>query len=170
MSKPASQLTLLERRELEAAIVGPLIRGFIAKFGQEASLDVVRDIIAKLAKQGGAELAERIGDASLRSFSQALDLWRAGGALEIEILDQSPERLSFNVTRCRYAEMYKALGLADLGASLSCHRDFALVEGYNPEISLERTQTLMEGAAFCDFRFRAPLPKDPVEPTIATSD
>ena len=64
------------------------------------------------------------------------------------------DRLSFDVTRCKYAEMYRALGLADLGASLSCVRDFALVEGFNPAITLERTQTLMQGAPHCDFRFR----------------
>ena len=50
--------------------------------------------------------------------------------------------------------MYRALGLADLGASLSCQRDFALAEGFSPEIELTRTQTLMGGASFCDFRFR----------------
>jgi hypothetical protein len=50
--------------------------------------------------------------------------------------------------------MYRALDLADLGSSLSCQRDFALSEGFNPEIQLTRTQTLMEGAACCDFRFR----------------
>jgi hypothetical protein len=50
--------------------------------------------------------------------------------------------------------MYQALGLADLGSSLSCQRDFALIEGFNPSIRLSRTQTIMEGAKFCDFRFR----------------
>ena len=73
----------------------------------------------------------------------------------IDRLEETPDRLSFNVTRCRYAEMYRALGLADLGSSLSCQRDFSLIEGFNPGIRLVRTQTLMEGAAFCDFRFRA---------------
>jgi hypothetical protein len=72
----------------------------------------------------------------------------------MDVLEQSPERLSFNVTRCRYAEMYRALGLADLGASLSCQRDFALAQGFNPAIELTRTQTIMGGAPFCDFRFR----------------
>jgi hypothetical protein len=70
------------------------------------------------------------------------------------MLTQSPTELSFNVTRCRYAEMYRSLGLEDLGGSLSCARDFALVEGFNPEIELKRTQTIMEGAAYCDFRFK----------------
>ena len=50
--------------------------------------------------------------------------------------------------------MYRALGLADLGASLSCQRDYALAQGFNPDIELTRTQTIMEGAPLCDFRFR----------------
>jgi hypothetical protein len=50
--------------------------------------------------------------------------------------------------------MYRTLGLADLGASLSCQRDYALTEGFNPTIQLVRTQTIMEGASHCDFRFR----------------
>src|SRR5262249_34899875 len=102
------------------------------------------------------------GEATLETFAQSLDRWREGGALEIELLEQSPRRLAFNVVRCRYAEMYRALGLADLGATLSCTRDFALVEGFNPEIRLTRTQTIMQGATHCDFRFEAPgKPQDP---------
>jgi hypothetical protein len=58
-----------------------------------------------------------------------------------------------NTTRCRYAEMYRELGMPKLGFTLSCARDFALVEGFNPRIELRRTQTIMEGADHCDFRF-----------------
>lgn len=155
MSSVGPSLTLLEQREIEAKVVGPLIRGFAADVGQVRALEVVRGVISGLAREGGAELARRLGDASLEAFASGLDRWSEGGALEIDVLERSPERLSFNVTRCKYAEMYRALGLADLGGSLSCQRDFALVEGFNPGITLTRTQTLMEGASHCDFRFRA---------------
>lgn len=155
MSSVGPSLTLLEQREIEAKVVGPLIRGFAAEVGQVRALEVVRRVISGLAREGGAELARRLGDASLEAFASGLDRWSEGGALEIDVLERSPERLSFNVTRCKYAEMYRALGLADLGGSLSCQRDFALVEGFNPGITLTRTQTLMEGASHCDFRFRA---------------
>jgi hypothetical protein len=40
-----------------------------------------------------------------------------------------------------------------VGALLSCNRDFSLVEGFNPAVKLTRTQTVMEGASHCDFRF-----------------
>jgi predicted ArsR family transcriptional regulator len=50
--------------------------------------------------------------------------------------------------------MYRALGIPEVGALLSCNRDFALIEGFNPDVALERTQTIMQGATHCDFRFR----------------
>ena len=43
--------------------------------------------------------------------------------------------------------------IADLGAVLSCNRDYSLVEGFNPEIKLERKQTIMQGAPCCTFRY-----------------
>jgi len=161
MASEGPKLTLLQRREIEAQIVGPLLRAVAVELGPEKTLALARGVIADLARRAGADLALRFGEATLEAFAQSLDLWREGGALEIEMIEQSAERLSFNVTRCRYAEMYRALGLADLGSSLSCQRDFSLVEGFNPAIGLTRTQTLMEGASHCDFRFAAPGPDEP---------
>jgi hypothetical protein len=70
------------------------------------------------------------------------------------VLRQDEQALDFNVTRCRYAELYRALGLEDLGGLLSCGRDAAMIEGFNPDVELTRTQTIMEGASHCDFRYR----------------
>lgn len=36
-------------------------------------------------------------------------------------------------------------------APFSCARDFALIKGFNQKITLQRTQTVMEGAAYCDY-------------------
>jgi L-2-amino-thiazoline-4-carboxylic acid hydrolase len=154
MGAQKPRLPLLEQREIEARIVGPLVRAFAAELGQERTLAIVRQVIRELARQSGGDLAEVLGEQTLEAFARSLDRWRENGSLEIEVLEQTAEKLSFNVTRCRYAEMYRALGLADLGASLSCQRDYALAQGFNPAIQLDRTQTIMEGATHCDFRFR----------------
>ena len=37
-------------------------------------------MIAELARQGGAELARRLGEQSLEAFARTLDLWRENGA------------------------------------------------------------------------------------------
>jgi hypothetical protein len=156
MPDEGSRLSLLEQREIEARIVGPLIRAFRDELGEEKTLSLVRGVISELARHSGSDLARRLGEDSLEAFAQCLGRWSDGGALEIDLLEQSADRLSFNVTRCRYAEMYRLLGLGALGASLSCQRDFSLIEGFNPAIRLTRTQTIMEGADYCDFRFRSP--------------
>ena len=33
-----------------------------------------------------------------------------------------------------------------------------MIAGFNPELELTRTQTVMEGASHCDFRFRKKAP------------
>jgi hypothetical protein len=78
-------------------------------------------------------------------------------------LERTEERFSFNVTRCRYAEMYRAPGVPELGALLSCNRDYSLIEGFNPDVTLTRTQTIMQGASCCDFRFQLHHPSPDAE-------
>ena len=149
----SDELTLLQRREIESRIVGPLINAFIDQFGHDATLAIVERVIRALAREAGEQTAAKRGSNDLLAFSINLDEWTAGGALEMVVLEKSSERLEFNVVRCRYAEMYRSLGLLDLGSTLSCCRDAALVEGFNPKIELTRTQTLMQGATHCDFKF-----------------
>ena len=66
----------------------------------------------------------------------------------------------FNVRRCRYAETYREMGLGAIGHLLSCNRDAAFCLGYDARMKLERTQTLMQGASHCDFRYRLEEPDD----------
>src|SRR5262245_30504534 len=139
MSPSEPKLTLLRQREIEARVVGPVVQAFAAEVGMPRALEILRGVIAGLAREAGTELARSLGEQTLEAFSSTLDRWCENGALEIEVLEQSADRLSFNVKRCRYAEMYRALGLADFGSSLSCQRDFALVEGFSPDIELTRT-------------------------------
>ena len=153
MGADSSQIGILARREIEARIAGPLIKAFMAEIGDERALEIAREVIVSLARESGEMLRQLAGDNSLEQFARGLPLWNRDDALSFDIPESTPEKLSMNVTRCRYAEMYKELGLADLGFTLSCGRDYAMVEGFNPEIKLERTQTIMEGADHCDFRY-----------------
>jgi len=115
---------------------------------------VVQTTIVKIARNQGADLSKQMGNNSLQHFSETLQFWTRDNALEIEVIEESEKVLSFNVTRCRYAELYDSLGIREIGTIFSCSRDFALIEGFNPDVSLTRTQTIMEGAPFCDFRYR----------------
>ena len=148
-----NELGVLARREIEARILAPFIEALAEEFDRTRILEILRKTIVRVAQIQGQQLASQMGGDSLDHLAQSLENWKKGDALQIEVLEQNEVRFSFNVTRCRYAEMYRDLGIPELGALLSCNRDFALIQGFNQQIDLERTQTIMEGAPFCDFRF-----------------
>ena len=153
MERDLSELSILTRREIEARIAGPLIKAFIEEFGKERALSVVKGVIKSLAEESGEQLAKQLGGNSVRDFANGLSrFWETGGAYEKEELELSDAKYDFNIKRCRYAEMYKRLGLADLGIVLSCGRDYDLIKGFNPRMKLVRAKTIMEGHDHCDFR------------------
>ncbi len=154
-----NDIGVLKRRDIEARIVGPLLARLAVEFG-DVVYDIARDEIVEIARAQGAALAERVGGTSLPDFARGLGAWSADGALETELVELTDESFAFDVTRCRYAELYRALDLTELGATLSCNRDGALIEGFNPDVEFTRTQTIMGGATHCDFRFT--LPATPV--------
>ena len=156
-TKPADSLNakigVLTRREVEARILKPMLDALGENFGREKVLAVMQNTIVAIAENQGAELAKRMGGNSFQHFAESLEFWTMGDALEIDMIEQTEEAFAFNVTRCRYAELYEELGIRELGKSLSCARDFALIKGFNSAVSLRRTQTIMDGAPFCDFRY-----------------
>lgn len=146
---------ILNRREIEARILAPVIDALGREFDRARVIAIVRDVIVEVARQQGEAMAAAGGNRSVGGFADTLEPWTRDGALELNVIEQTDEKLSFNVTRCRYAELYRALGIPELGAVLSCNRDASLIEGFNPDIRLTRTQTIMEGAPYCDFRYEA---------------
>lgn len=150
-----NRIGVLTRREIEARVLEPILEAMVQEFGDRARVEgVAAETIIQLAREQGDQLAHEMGGRSLGDFRESMKYWIQDGALEIDVLEHTEERFDFNVTRCRYAEMYRDLGMQDKGALLSCNRDFALIQGFDPDTELTRTQTIMQGAPFCDFRYR----------------
>jgi hypothetical protein len=149
---PEPIFTHLERRKIEAGVLIPMVQAFQRAIGEERANKIVREVIIELARKDGERWATQFGY-DLAGMERVSGVWAGGGSLEIEPIGKSEESLDFNVTRCKYAEFYKELGLPELGYLFHCNRDFAMVAGFNPSLGLERTQTIMEGASHCDFRF-----------------
>ena len=148
-------LPILTQRRIEAAFAKGVYDEMKAELGEATAKRILANAVIRLARQAAAEMAtEADGEANLDSFRAILPRWTAQDALRIEVVRSTADEFHFNVTRCRYAEMYRAMGLAELGATLSCNRDGAFCEGYDPRLKLQRTQTLMAGADHCDFRYR----------------
>lgn len=149
-----SQMGILERRRIEAEILKPVYAEMVARLGEDTARAILGDAIRKAAIAAGRDFARNEGGAtSLDSFADLLPLWQKDDALAIDVLRRDQGRFDYNVTRCRYAEMYRSMGLGEIGHLLSCNRDGAFCTGYDDRIRMERTQTIMEGASHCDFRY-----------------
>ncbi|MEM7068501.1 MAG: L-2-amino-thiazoline-4-carboxylic acid hydrolase [Pseudomonadota bacterium] len=150
-----TDLPILEQRRIEANIIKPIYEEMKLKLGEAEARKILSAAITKDSiEQGQAYAATEKEPTTLESFHHLLPQWKANGALEVEMLKETDAEVHYNVTRCKYAEMYKEMGLAEIGHILSCGRDGTFCTGYNPNIKLERTQTVMQGASHCDFRYR----------------
>ena len=147
-------LSMLEKRRIEAEILKEVYETLKASHGEEVAKKTIAESVRRSAIEQAKQFAQAApGGPSLKAFQDVMPLWTKGGALEIEVKEQSDSSFAFNVTRCRYAETYKAMGLGEIGHLLSCNRDGAFIEGYDPELKFERTQTIMQGASHCNFRY-----------------
>ena len=149
------EIPIIELRRIEAGIIKPIYEALAAELGEEKARRILGAAIRRNAIEQGRSLAAASENpAGIAGFANLLERWKTNDALRMEVLEQNDESLDFNVTRCRYAEMYHDMGLGHIGALLSCNRDGAFCEGYDSRLELTRTQTIMSGASHCDFRYR----------------
>jgi L-2-amino-thiazoline-4-carboxylic acid hydrolase len=147
-------MAMLEKRRIEAAMLKHVYDTLKSSHGIETAQRTIAEAVRKSAMEQAAEMAANVGGkTSLQTFIDRQELWTRGGALERDVIEESDTRYRFNVTRCKYAEMYRAMGLGEIGHLLSCQRDGTFCEGYDARIKLKRTQTIMQGATHCDFDY-----------------
>ena len=150
-----AELPILELRRIEANVIKPIYEEMVDRLGREQAQSILGSAIEKAAIEQGKTMADSTENGpSLRAFITLFERWKMGGALEVEVLHEADDQFDFNVTRCRYAEMYKDLDMGDIGNLLSCGRDGSFCTGYDPRIELDRGQTIMGGAGHCDFRYK----------------
>jgi hypothetical protein len=153
MSTPGV-MAMIEKRRIEAAILKHVYDTMRESHGVEAAKRTIADAVRRSSIEQAREMAAAAGGkTSMQTFIDRQSLWTMGDALEIEVKEQTPNRYRYDVTRCRYAEMYREMGLGEIGHLLSCQRDGTFCEGYDAKLKLKRTQTLMQGATHCDFDY-----------------
>tara|TARA_B100000686_G_C16068017_1_gene607959 strand:+ start:90 stop:569 length:480 start_codon:yes stop_codon:yes gene_type:complete len=156
------KLPIIKRREIEARVIKPIFEEMVTQFGKETALSVLENAIRRDAvTQGQSNASAKMEENDIAAFVKLYELWTADNALEMDVLKTTDTSFEFNITGCQYATMYKKLGIPELGSVLSCGRDKHFCGGFNPQLQLKRTQTIMKGAEFCDFRYR--LDKNDVE-------
>ena len=150
-----AEIPAIVKRKLQAQVIGPIYAEMVEQVGEEKASAILDSAIRKAAIAEGKEFAKKApgGVTSMADFIKLYELWTADGALEVTVHEATDKVFNFDVTRCRYAETYREMGLGKMGHLMSCNRDGTFCEGYDAHIKLERKQTIMQGAACCTFRY-----------------
>ena len=143
----------IEKRAIEALAVAPVIQAVAKRIGKEEALALLMEVNQEEAFQRGLQMRSQLGQTGISELVDEVAGWGEGGVWELETIEQTHETYFFNVTRCPYYEKYRELGLEEFGVAMSCCRDKPFAIGFHPHLKLERSQTIMEGAAYCDFRY-----------------
>ena len=146
--------TALDAFKIQARVVIPIVRALESELGKERAHSIV-----------GRAIAESYAEWQLKTASAPNSHPREVNVedqfpVETEIVEDTDSSFAINMTRCRFAEYFRAIGAADIGALLTCGVDFAAEAVLRPNWEFRRSQTLMGGASHCDFRWRLRAPAD----------
>jgi hypothetical protein len=148
-------IPVIEQAKIQAQVLVPLVKALQAELGEERANGLVRKALGDLYRRHGEAYWRTRHEKNLGSImASAFATYAREDALDYRVIEQSPDAFAIDVTGCRYAEFYKELGEPELGFLLVCSADFTTAEGFGPDIKLTRTQTIMQGASHCDFRYR----------------
>ena len=147
-------IPVIEQAKIQAQVLVPLMKALQAELGEELANVLVRkalgDVYRRLGEQWWrAQESKHVGENMALAFAS----FAKGDALDYSVRTNSQDTYEIDVTGCRYAQFYKELGEPELGFLLVCSLDFPFAEGFGPDIRLTRTQTIMQGASHCDFRY-----------------
>ena len=73
-------------------------------------------------------------------------------ALDYEVITSDGNQFNMDISACAYSRMMSALNARDIVHLVTCNVDFPAVTTLG--MTLQRTQTKMQRASFCDFRER----------------
>lgn len=150
------EVSLLDKVRMQAQVLVPVVRALRAELGKDKADVLVTQALRDWSKQLFAAIGEGIEGSPRRKWATIQSVWGevSGREVEVEVLRQDKDVLDIDVTRCRFAEFFRDLGEPELGALLVCAADFDIAAAGAGEVSLERAQTIMQGAPSCTFRYK----------------
>jgi hypothetical protein len=149
-------VSLLDKTRMQAQVLVPVLRALRTRLGKDEADALVKQALRDWSKQLFAGIAAGIDGTPGAKWATIQKVFGdvSGREVEYEIKRHDAEAYDIDVTRCRFADFFRALGEPELGALLICAADFDIVAAGEGAVSLERAQTIMQGAPTCTFRYR----------------
>ena len=150
-----SQMTFQEVYDFAFKGLIPIFKNLAAEIGEAQFVETIKRISSELALQGGEEGAKEAACNDLHTLTtwarEPNHFWKH--VLDFEIIEDTNAAFEVRVSNCLWAKTFRENDAAEIGAALICHADYATCRGFNPNIRLERTKTLMQGDECCNHRW-----------------
>jgi hypothetical protein len=150
------KLSLLDKTKIQAQVLLPVLSALRSELGKERADGLVRQALRDWSRRLFASIADGLPGSPRHKWKAIQDVFGevSGKQVEFAILRHDSEALDIDVTHCRFAEFFRALGEPELGTLLICAADFDIAAAGEGEVGLERAQTIMQGAPSCTFRHK----------------
>lgn len=126
--------TALEAVKIQARAVIPIVRALERELGTARAHSIVGRAIA----ESHAEWQEKA--VSTRNSHPRDNTIEEQFPIETEVVEDTDSTCAINMTRCGFAEYFRSIGAADVGALLTCGVDFATEAVLHPNWEFRRSQ------------------------------
>ena len=150
------EISLLDQAKIQAQVLLPVLKALREELGTARANEIVGRALRAWAREMFLKVGAMLPGSPKEKWAtlNAASMPRIGTDVDFQVLKQDTAAFEFNITGCRYADFFRQLGEPELGAILLCEADLHMVEVGSPDVELTRTQTIMKGASYCDFRYR----------------
>ena len=150
------KLSLLDKTRIQAQVPVPVLGALRAELGKEKADAIVKQALRGWSKELFTATGDGVDGSPRRRWAAMHSAMAAATEQDVavEMRRHDKEALEFDVTHCRFAEFFRALGEPELGALLICETDFDIAAAGGGEVSFTRDQTIMQGAPSCTFRYK----------------
>jgi L-2-amino-thiazoline-4-carboxylic acid hydrolase len=152
--KSAAGVSLLDKVKIQAEVLVPIHRELVNTLGKSEADRLMRRALLAWAKSFAREISLNFSGTGIQKIRNSVVALASRGLQEVEFVKETDDELVFHMKGCRAADFYRAAGIPELGELFLCEMDFQATREIDPELELERPQTLMRGGDFCDFRIR----------------
>jgi hypothetical protein len=149
-------ISLLDKTRIQAQVLVPVMRAMRDEIGRDKADALVRGALREWSKQIFADIGKGIEGSPGRKFARMNTALAEVTEREVtfDMHRDDREAREFDITSCRFAEFFRALGEPELGALLVCSTDIDIADAGGSAVGFSRDQTLMQGGSCCTFRYR----------------
>ena len=150
------KLSLLDKTRIQAQVLVPVLRALRSELGREKADAIVKEALRGWSKNLFAAIGDGVDGSPRRKWAAMHSAMAEATEQDVTVKTHRHDKdaLEFDITHCRFADFFRALGEPELGALLICETDFDIAAAGTGEVSFTRDQTIMQGAPSCTFRYK----------------